>query len=187
WPDRPASRTTAGSVTSAPRWSTTSTTPPTPAASTSSWRRSSSPRSPPTRWPRPATAATAHAVIAFDGPGTNEDGDARAYGRGVEALGLRGRERPQRSGGMRAIDFHVHLATREWMVDSLGPLREATVRHFRADVPVRSIDEMAEEFRADDLLGVLLAWDAEAGMGLPALPNDYVAACVEKHPDTFVG
>ena len=88
---------------------------------------------------------------------------------------------------MRAIDFHVHLATREWMVDSLGPLREATVRHFRADVPVRSIDEMAEEFRADDLLGVLLAWDAEAGMGLPALPNDYVAACVEKHPDTFVG
>ena len=88
---------------------------------------------------------------------------------------------------MRAIDFHVHLATREWMVDSLGPLREATVRHFRADVPIRSIDEMAEEFRADDLLGVLLAWDAESGMGLPALSNDFVAGCVEKHPDTFVG
>jgi predicted TIM-barrel fold metal-dependent hydrolase len=88
---------------------------------------------------------------------------------------------------MRAIDFHVHLATREWMVDSLGPLREATVSHFRAEVPIRSIDEMAEEFRADDLLGVLLAWDAESGMGLPALTNDYVAGCVEKHPDTFIG
>ena len=26
---------------------------------------------------------------------------------------------------MRAIDFHVHLATHEWMEESLGPLREA--------------------------------------------------------------
>ena len=88
---------------------------------------------------------------------------------------------------MRAIDFHVHLATHEWIHESLGPFWEATVRHFRADVPVRSIDEMAAEFQAHDVLGVLLAWDAESGTGLPALPNDYVAACVDKHPSTFVG
>ena len=88
---------------------------------------------------------------------------------------------------MKAVDLHVHLATHEWIEESLGPLWEATVRHFRTDVPVRSIDDMAEEFRAEDVLGVLLAWDAESGMGLPALPNDYVAACVEKHPDAFVG
>ncbi len=88
---------------------------------------------------------------------------------------------------MRAIDFHVHLSTVEWMVASLGPLREATERHFRTEVPIRTVDEMADEFRADDVLGVLLAWDAESAMGLPPLTNDFVADCVRRHPDVFVG
>lgn len=88
---------------------------------------------------------------------------------------------------MRAIDFHVHLATHEWMEGSLGPLREATERHFHTTVPIRSLDEMADEFRADDVLAVLLAWDAESAMGLPALTNDYVAGAVDKHPDAFTG
>ena len=88
---------------------------------------------------------------------------------------------------MRAIDMHVHLATAEWMEGSLGPLREATERHFRTEVPLRTVDEMADEFRADDVLAVLLAWDAETAMGLPPLTNDFVAACVEQHPDVFTG
>src|SRR6185436_7586916 len=100
---------------------------------------------------------------------------------GVPAL--RGRSRF----GVKAIDFHVHLSTVEWMVDSLGPLREATERHFRTEVPIRTVDEMADEFRADDVLAVLLAWDAESGMGLPATTNDFVADCVARHPDAFLG
>jgi uncharacterized protein len=88
---------------------------------------------------------------------------------------------------VRAIDFHVHLSTHEWMEGSLGPLREATERHFRTTVPIRTIDEMADEFRADDVMAVVLAWDAESGMGLPATTNDYVADCVRRHPDTFIG
>src|SRR5437763_36333 len=96
---------------------------------------------------------------------------------------LRGRSRSR----VKAIDFHVHLSTVEWMVASLGPLREATERHFRTEVPIRTVDEMAEEFRADDVLGVLLAWDAESAMGLPPLTNDFVADCVHRHPDAFVG
>ena len=88
---------------------------------------------------------------------------------------------------MKAIDMHVHLATHEWMDGSLGPLREATERHFHTTVPIRTVDEMAEEFRADDVLAVLLAWDAESAMGLPPVTNDFVADCVRRHPDTFVG
>ena len=87
----------------------------------------------------------------------------------------------------RAIDFHVHLATDEWMNGSLGPLREATERHFRTEVPIRTVDEMADEFRADDVLAVLLAWDAESAMGLPPVTNDFVADCVARHPDAFIG
>ena len=88
---------------------------------------------------------------------------------------------------MKAIDLHVHLATHEWLGASLGPMREATERHFRVQIPERTIDEMADEFRADDVLAVLLAWDAETATGLPPVTNDYVADCVRRHPDAFVG
>ena len=88
---------------------------------------------------------------------------------------------------MRAIDFHVHLATAEWMEGSLGSLREATERHFHIEVPIRTIDQMAEEFQADDVMGVLLAWDAESGSGRPPTTNEFVAECVRRHPDTFLG
>lgn len=88
---------------------------------------------------------------------------------------------------MKAIDLHVHLATHEWLGGSLGPMREATERHFRVQIPERTIDEMADEFRADDVMAVLLAWDAETATGLPPVTNDYVADCVRRHPDTFVG
>jgi len=87
----------------------------------------------------------------------------------------------------RAIDVHVHPATTEWLVDGLGPYFEATTRHFRTEIPVRSVDEMAAEFAADDVLAVLFAWDAESGMGLPPTTNDFVADCVARHPDTFLG
>ncbi len=88
---------------------------------------------------------------------------------------------------MRAIDVHVHPSTSEYLVDALGPLQEATERHFRTQVPVRTVDEMADEFRADDIMAVLLAWDAETAMGRPPVTNDFVAECVQRHPDVFVG
>lgn len=86
-----------------------------------------------------------------------------------------------------AIDVHVHPATHEWLVEGLGDFHEATERHFRTSVPVRSVDDMAEEFRADDVLAVLLGWDTEIQTGLPPLPNDFIADCVRRHPDTFLG
>jgi predicted TIM-barrel fold metal-dependent hydrolase len=73
------------------------------------------------------------------------------------------------------------------MEGSLGELREATERHFRTQVPIRTVDEMADEFRADDVLAVLLAWDAETATALPPTTNEYVAECVARHPDTFIG
>jgi predicted TIM-barrel fold metal-dependent hydrolase len=88
---------------------------------------------------------------------------------------------------VRAIDVHVHPSTKEWLVDGMGPLREATERHFKVELPVRSVDEMADEFRADEVLAVLLAFDAESGTGLPPVTNDFVAECVERHPDAFLG
>lgn len=87
---------------------------------------------------------------------------------------------------MRAIDVHVHPSTHE-MTESWGHLKEATERYFRTEVAERTVDAMADEFRADDVLAVLLAWDAETATGLPPVTNDFVASCVERHPDAFLG
>jgi uncharacterized protein len=86
-----------------------------------------------------------------------------------------------------AIDFHVHPSTKEYVIDALGPFREATEAHFRTEIPVRSVDEMADEFRSAGVLAVLLAWDASSATNLPPVTNDFVASCVERHPDAFIG
>jgi predicted TIM-barrel fold metal-dependent hydrolase len=86
-----------------------------------------------------------------------------------------------------AIDIHVHPSTHEYLVDAMGPFQAATERYFRTTIPVRSVDEMADEFRADGVTAVLLGWDAETATGLPPVTNDYIAGCVAKHPDAFLG
>ena len=87
----------------------------------------------------------------------------------------------------RAIDVHVHPSTREWLIDAMGPLKEATEAHFRTTIPVRTVEEMAAEFRADAVLAVLFAWDATSASGLPPVTNDFVASCVSSYPDVFLG
>jgi len=86
-----------------------------------------------------------------------------------------------------AIDVHVHPSTREFLVEAMGPFQEAVERHFRTTIPVRSVEEMAGEFRSERVMAVLLAWDAESGTGLPPVTNDFVAGCVAAHPDVFLG
>jgi predicted TIM-barrel fold metal-dependent hydrolase len=88
---------------------------------------------------------------------------------------------------LQAIDMHVHPSTREWLIDGLGPFKEATERHFRTEISVRSVDEMAAEFSADEVIAVLFAWDAESAMALPPVPNEFIADCVARHPETFLG
>jgi uncharacterized protein len=85
-----------------------------------------------------------------------------------------------------AIDVHVHPSTAEGLA-AWGELLEATERYFKTTIATRAVDEMADEFRADDVLAVLLAWDAETATGEPPLTNDVVAACVARHPDAFLG
>jgi len=82
----------------------------------------------------------------------------------------------------RAIDFHVHSSTAEWLGGSLGPMLDGTQKFFRTEVRIRSAEEMAAEYESWDLLGVLLAWDAETATGLPPLTNDRVAEICDTYP-----
>src|SRR5437763_10565669 len=87
----------------------------------------------------------------------------------------------------RAIDFHVPLPATEFMQVTLGPYAQAAERYFRTEVKLKDIEQIAADYAAIDMIGVLLAWDAETATGLPPLGNDYVAAIVQRYPHQCIG
>ena len=88
---------------------------------------------------------------------------------------------------MRAIDFHVHLPTPDWLEGSMAGYLEAAEAYFRSAVPRMSLAELAVAYRELDTTAVLLAWDAETTTGRPRVPNETVAAACRDHPDVFTG
>jgi predicted TIM-barrel fold metal-dependent hydrolase len=88
---------------------------------------------------------------------------------------------------VRAIDFHVHLPTPEWLDVSMRGYVEAAEAYFRSKVARRSIEELAGDYEALDVLAVLLAWDAETATARPRVPNELVAQACRDHPKAFVG
>ncbi|GBC82400.1 hypothetical protein HRbin10_01523 [bacterium HR10] len=87
----------------------------------------------------------------------------------------------------RAIDLHVHLPTVSFLEGAIGPYRAAAERFFRTSVPVREMDEVARAYEELDIIGVLLAWDAETATGRPPVTNDEVAELVRRYPGRFIG
>ncbi len=88
---------------------------------------------------------------------------------------------------MQAIDFHVHLPTPEWLDVSMRGYIEAAEKYFRSRVARKTVDDLAGEYEAMDMVAVLLAWDAETATGRPRVPNEVVAKACRDHPKTFVG
>jgi uncharacterized protein len=87
----------------------------------------------------------------------------------------------------RAIDLHVHLPTHEWLEQSIGPHLEATERYFRATVPRKTIEEVAAEYAARDVLGVVLDWDDHTVTGRGWMGNDWLAGLAERFPGVLMG
>ena len=87
----------------------------------------------------------------------------------------------------RAIDFHVHLPTPDWLDGSMAGYVEAAEAYFRSPVQRQSLDELAARYRGLGLTAVLLAWDAETATGRPRVPNETVAAACRDYPDVFTG
>jgi len=88
---------------------------------------------------------------------------------------------------MRAIDFHVHLPTPDWLDGSMAGYVEAAEAYFRSPVQRQSLPELAETYRQLETMAVLLAWDAETATGRPRVPNETVAAACRDHPHVFTG
>jgi hypothetical protein len=88
---------------------------------------------------------------------------------------------------VRAIDFHVHLPTPDWLDGSMAGYVEAAEAYFRATVERQSLGQLAGMYRALQVRAVLLAWDAETATGRPRVPNETVAGAVREFPDVFAG
>ncbi len=87
----------------------------------------------------------------------------------------------------KAIDMHVHLPTASFLDGAVRIYRLAAEKFFRTNVPIREMEEVAQLYADLDIVGVLLAWDAETATGLPPLTNDEVAGIVKKYPRQFIG
>jgi hypothetical protein len=87
----------------------------------------------------------------------------------------------------RAIDMHVHLPTASFLEGAIKPYRLAAEKFFRTTVSTRGMAEVARVYEELDIIGVLLAWDAETATGLPPLTNDEVADVVKAYPGRFIG
>ena len=87
----------------------------------------------------------------------------------------------------KAIDMHVHLPTASFLDGAIKPYRLMAEKFFRNTVSIREMDEVARKYEELDIVGVLLAWDAETATGLPPLSNDEVADIVRTYPGRFIG
>ena len=88
---------------------------------------------------------------------------------------------------LRAIDFHVHLPTPDWLDGSMAGYVEAAEAYFRSSVTRQSLEELAAFYRGLGVKAVLLAWDAETATKRPRVPNETVAAACAQYPDCFTG
>jgi uncharacterized protein len=88
---------------------------------------------------------------------------------------------------LRAVDFHVHLPTPDWLDGSLAGYTEAAEAYFRTPVERQSLSQLAQRYEGLGVRAVLLAWDAETATGRPRVPNETVAAACEEYPDAFTG
>ena len=86
---------------------------------------------------------------------------------------------------MRAIDVHVHPMNQAY-VDASAPFMPAAQRMFPGKFIAHTDDEIAEEFRRDDVLAIPIAWDAEHGAAGGLYTNDQLAALCSAYPDVFL-
>ena len=86
---------------------------------------------------------------------------------------------------MRAIDIHCHTSTKE-RVGATGIYAAALEAMLGRKTVNKTEAEMADDFRRDDVLAMMIAWDAQSSTGQDVISNDFVAGLTKKFPDVFL-
>lgn len=87
---------------------------------------------------------------------------------------------------VKAIDVHVHLNDAV-SLKARGPRAEQMAKYMGHELRPISIDEMADLYRAREMMAVIMNTTDVTTSGLIPVPNDHIAAAVRKHPDVFIG
>lgn len=87
---------------------------------------------------------------------------------------------------LRGIDVHVHAWTAE-AIQASGARGQQMAAYFGRELKPVSFDEMADQYRARNMMAVLMNSTDVSTSGIPGVPNDVIAAAVRKHPDVFIG
>jgi len=87
---------------------------------------------------------------------------------------------------IKAIDFHVHIHDK-LAIKAMGPRASQMARYFGKDLIAVSTDELAERYRSQEMMAVLLNTTDVTASGTEPVPNDHIAAAVRRNPDVFVG
>jgi len=87
---------------------------------------------------------------------------------------------------VKAIDVHVHLSDQA-SIAARGERAQQMARYFGRERKPVSIDEMADQYRARNMMAVIMNTTDQTVTGLTPVPNDHVAEAVRKHPDVFLG
>lgn len=86
---------------------------------------------------------------------------------------------------MRALDVHCHPSTKEHSA-SIGKFVAALEAMFGKPIRAKTEEEMADDFRRDDVLAMMIAMDAQSSTGEGIVSNDFVASLTAKFPDVFL-
>ncbi len=86
------------------------------------------------------------------------------------------------------IDCHVHPTEARLWIDASANLAPAISKSEKIrNRFIKPLEVMANDFRSQNTMGVLLAWDAESGTGLPKYPNERVCEIIKSYSDVFIG
>jgi len=86
------------------------------------------------------------------------------------------------------IDCHVHPTEARLWIGASANLAPAIGKSEKIrNRFIKPLEVMANDFRSQNTMGILLAWDAESGTGLPRYPNERVWEIIKTYPDVFIG
>jgi uncharacterized protein len=92
--------------------------------------------------------------------------------------------------GLAGIDVHVHIHD-ERARTLQGPEAqrkfEEKARYFKKEPKYLPVEEQADQYRAKNMMAVLMNSTDVTITGVPPVPNDFVAETVAAHPDAFMG
>jgi hypothetical protein len=93
-----------------------------------------------------------------------------------------------RGDALAAVDMHVHVEISRSGQDSLSPEARAAARaYFSVDRRTPpTLPEIAAYYRERRMACVVFTVDAEAATGVPAIPNEEIAAIAADNPDVLI-